>query len=165
MRPLKIMAKGPTMGLLGLRGLSVSNDCIQCGWSAKKKCYFALKEEVLLTVITGVRKKKTPHLYRLHICLLIYLWILPSIADQKVGGSHIHRHSHIPILLCFCKNFIFPFQGIPQKRILSFVELYCATWFQALLVWVWVSVWRLLKSVKQDQDGGGLTQRTQYCRH
>ena len=51
------MAKGPTMGLLGLRGLSVSNDCIQCGWSAKKKCYFALKEEVLLTVITGVRKK------------------------------------------------------------------------------------------------------------
>ena len=126
----------------------------------QKECYFALKEEVLLTVITGTPKK------RLRICTdYTSVSYISGFCPQKVGGSHIHRHSHILILLWFCKNVIFLFQRIPQKGILSFVELHCATWFQALLVWVWVSVWRLLKSVKQDQDGGGLTQRTQYCRH
>ena len=121
MRPLKIMAKGPTMGLLGLRGLSVSNDCIQCGWSAKKKCYFALKEEVLLTVITGVRKKKTPHLYRLHICLLIYLWILPSITLKRWAA-----HTFIDTLtFSFCSVFAkissFPFKEFHKRE-------FCLLW-------------------------------------
>ena len=99
---------------------------MQCGRSAKKECYFALKDEVLLTVITGTQKKDSTFEQTTHLSLNISL-DLALYNPQKVGGSHIHRHSHILILLCFCKNFIFPFQGIPQKRILSFVELYCAT--------------------------------------
>ena len=155
------MAKGSTMGLWGLRGLSVSNDWIQCNVvGVPKRVLFCLERRGPFNCYNGYAKK------RLRICTdYTSVSYISGSCPQKVGGSHIHRHSHILILLWFCKNVIFLFQRIPQKRILSFVELHCATWFQALLVWVWVSVWRLLKSVKQDQDGGGLTQRTQYCRH
>ena len=119
MRPLKIMAKGPTMGLLGLRGLSVSNDCIQCGWSAKK-VLFCLERGGPFNLL-GERKKKTPHLYRLHICLLIYLWILPSITLKRWAA-----HTFIDTLtFSFCSVFAkissFPFKEFHKRE-------FCLLW-------------------------------------
>ena len=69
----------------------------------KKKCYFALKEEVLLTVITGVRKKKdSAFVQTTHLSLNISV-DLALYNPQKVGGSHIHSstlsHSHSALFL------------------------------------------------------------------
>ena len=69
----KIMAKGPAMGLWGLRGLSVSNDWIQCnviGVPKRVISYFALKEEVLLTFITGTPKKDSAFVQTTHLSLI-----------------------------------------------------------------------------------------------
>ena len=67
--------------------------------------YFALKEEVLLTFITGTPKKDSAFVQTTHLSLNISL-DLAVYNPQKVGGSHIHSstlsHSHSALVLQKC---------------------------------------------------------------
>ena len=68
----------------------------------QKKCYFALKEEVLLTVITGVRKKKdSAFVQTTHLSLNISLDL--ALYSRSKGGRLTHSstlsHSHSALFL------------------------------------------------------------------
>ena len=72
----QIMAKGPTMGLWKLRGLSVSNDCIQCNVAGvPKRVLFCLERGGPFNCFNRYAKK------RLRICT-------DYTSVSYISGSH-----------------------------------------------------------------------------